>query len=336
MSANNNPTNTIIKGAWDSAINGPGPAAVRCVYMVNTSSLIGFTLAQGATLLPGLLTNNDHKGAGVLAAQGFAGDNIIISNCVIISNWSGYMGGGVSYGRVYNSSLITNKVVNRGGGMYAGTMFNSVVSGNTSLANGGGMYSSVISNCTIVNNSAALGGGAFWGTLNNCVIANNSASASGGGTYLSALYNCLVTGNSANPSSGEGGGATTNSLHNCTIVSNSAKYGSGVSRSTNINCIIYNNSTNNWYSTAVFSNSCTTPTTTVWEAGNITNDPMFVNAGAGNYHLRMGSPCVNTGTNQDWMINAVDLDGNARILNTIVDMGAYETILRQGTIIVIY
>jgi hypothetical protein len=44
------------------------------------------------------------------------------------------------------------------------------------------------------------------------------------------------------------------------------------------------------------------------------------------------SPCVNTGSNQDWMTNAVDLEGNARILNNIVDMGAYETLLWQGTI----
>jgi len=39
-----------------------------------------------------------------------------------------------------------------------------------------------------------------------------------------------------------------------------------------------------------------------------------------NCRLRMSSPCVNTGTNQDWMMNAVDLEGNARILNTIMDM----------------
>jgi len=38
------------------------------------------------------------------------------------------------------------------------------------------------------------------------------------------------------------------------------------------------------------------------------------------------------GINQNWMISAVDLEGNPRNLKTIVDMGAYETVLRQGNI----
>jgi len=64
--------------------------------------------------------------------------------------------------------------------------------------------------------------------------------------------------------------------------------------------------------------------------GNITNDPMFKYPGDA-YRLFPGSPCVNTGTNQDWMTNAVDLDGRMRIRYGTVDMGAYETIY-EGTI----
>jgi hypothetical protein len=44
----------------------------------------------------------------------------------------------------------------------------------------------------------------------------------------------------------------------------------------------------------------------------------------GNYRLQAISPCVNTGTNQDWMTGALDLDGLPRILREYVDMGAYE------------
>lgn len=36
------------------------------------------------------------------------------------------------------------------------------------------------------------------------------------------------------------------------------------------------------------------------------------------------SPCYNAGTNLAWMITAVDLDGNPRIADGTVDMGAYE------------
>jgi len=76
--------------------------------------------------------------------------------------------------------------------------------------------------------------------------------------------------------------------------------------------------------------SCVFPT--VDGTGNITNDPRLIGLAGGDYRLHMSSPCVNTGTNQDWMTNAVDLEGNAHILNNIVDMGCYETVLWQGTI----
>jgi hypothetical protein len=59
--------------------------------------------------------------------------------------------------------------------------------------------------------------------------------------------------------------------------------------------------------------------------GNITNEPMFVDTNTANYRLQLDSPCINTGTNQDWMIGATDMDGNPRIRRGRVDMGAYES-----------
>lgn len=47
-----------------------------------------------------------------------------------------------------------------------------------------------------------------------------------------------------------------------------------------------------------------------------------------NYRLWAGSPCIDTGINDDWMWSATDLDGSPRILDGVasltVDMGAYE------------
>ncbi len=64
----------------------------------------------------------------------------------------------------------------------------------------------------------------------------------------------------------------------------------------------------------------------------ITNAPMFVNTNDGNYRLTSGSPCVNAGDNQDWMLlpGSVDLDGYSRIdrIARRVDMGCYELIPR--------
>ncbi len=56
----------------------------------------------------------------------------------------------------------------------------------------------------------------------------------------------------------------------------------------------------------------------------VTNEPLFVNAGAGNYHLQVTSPCINKGPTYVWMNNAVDLDGNPRVSSGLVDLGVYE------------
>lgn len=63
---------------------------------------------------------------------------------------------------------------------------------------------------------------------------------------------------------------------------------------------------------------------------NIVADPLFVNFAAGDYHLSAQSPCVNTGANADWMLNAVDLDGRSRIdrFSRRADMGCYEYLPR--------
>ena len=103
---------------------------------------------------------------------------------------------------------------------------------------------------------------------------------------------------------------------------------------------------NHWYDSdpdIKFTNCCTAPAQAGWAPGNITANPMFITNGsgygasyvAGNYRLRPDSPCINAGTNQDWMTNAVDLDGRTRIRYKIVDMGAYE-IIYQGTVFSIF
>lgn len=372
-SANNNPTNTIIKGA------GPnGLAAVRCVYMASSSSLIGFMLTNGATLVvnqPVTGTNANHYGGGVYCASSSA----IISNCVIAGNSADSRGGGIYYGTPYNCTLISNTVrTGSGGGAFGANcgMYNCTFIGNSAGRTdgsvqgwGGGayQYGAAISNSTFISNSATYGGGisgggtqynctfignSAWqggaveagaGTLYNCTLLNNVATDNGGGTRGGTLYNCLLVGNQQNPSSGTGGGGTIyGTLYNCTIVGNRAYSGGGTLNNRVINCIMYFNTAttagSNWQNVVYFTNCCTTPAATNG-LGNITNDPTFIANGsgygtshvAGNYHLVANSPCINTGINQDWMTNSLDLDGRARIRYGAVDMGAYETIY-NGTI----
>lgn len=51
---------------------------------------------------------------------------------------------------------------------------------------------------------------------------------------------------------------------------------------------------------------------------------MFVDTQKGILRLRAGSPAINKGCNTVPIIPSTDKDGNQRILNDIVDMGAYE------------
>jgi hypothetical protein len=57
--------------------------------------------------------------------------------------------------------------------------------------------------------------------------------------------------------------------------------------------------------------------------GNFTNNPLFINGAAGNFHLKGASPCVNSGSNTSTPPGP-DLDGNPRIFFGTVDLGAYE------------
>ncbi len=327
-SKDNDPTNTIIKGAWDAPSTTNGPAAVRCVFMASNSVLIGFTLTNGATLTNGTA---DLCGGGVYCPN----TNPILTNCVLIYNRArgNYANG---YG---------------GGGSWGGTLRNCILSGNFSQ-NGGGARSSTLYNCLVISNTAGPpgsypeGGGAYSCTLYNCIVQGNTTpiyqGAAGSGC---TWYNCLLIGNVASYYSGAAHNST---LYNCTVAGNrvtgNAQAGA-VDFSRANSCILISNSPNNYYST-VFTNSCLTNAPA--GNGNITNNPMFISVGsgygashvAGNYRLAPNSPCINTGTNFVWMTNPADarskdLDGRWRVKYGTVDMGAYEHI-RAGTIYDVY
>jgi len=53
-----------------------------------------------------------------------------------------------------------------------------------------------------------------------------------------------------------------------------------------------------------------------------TDDPHFVSDK--DFRLRPDSPCIDSGRNEDWMIEAIDAAGRPRIRNKVVDIGAYE------------
>ena len=307
----NGPAMTIIQGA------GPmGKSAVRCAYVGINAVLEGFTLTNGATCY-GSYDYLEWCGGGM-----WCENSGVVSNCVLTGNSAYFSGGGAYKGTLYNCTLTGNSASNYGGGAYYSTLYNCTLTGN-SASSGGGAYEGMLYNCMLTDNSVSYGGGGAWyGTLYNCMLTGNSASW-GGGAYYGTLNNCTLTGNSA---SDYGGGVYDSTLYNCTLTDNSASCGGGgACWGTLYNCIIYYNNAPDGsnYSGGTLNYSCTTPD--LGGVGNITNDPRFVNAAAGDYHLQFTSPCINAGTNQDWMVGATDLDGNPRLdARGRVDMGAYE------------
>lgn len=74
----------------------------------------------------------------------------------------------------------------------------------------------------------------------------------------------------------------------------------------------------------LFVGHCLIQGSNIWPGpGNINDDPQFVNAGGGDFRLSAASPCIDLG-NTAPLLGSSDLDGAPRIMNTAVDMGAYE------------
>ncbi|MHC1737085.1 MAG: T9SS type A sorting domain-containing protein [Ignavibacteriaceae bacterium] len=207
--------------------------------------------------------------------------------------------------------------------------------GGVNIISGG-----TVQNCLITNNQARDGGGVAIdnsGIVQNCIVRNNLASDNGSNGYGGGIRllnggtarGCLVYGNT---SLNYGGGINiwnAGRIENCTITNNTAPNGAGVrcrNNSVMVNSISYFNTGLNWQTNGTgqsFSNNCTTPALPSG-TGNITADPQFVNAGANDYRLLATSPAVDAGINSGWTGGATDLNGNPRLFNTTVDMGAFE------------
>ncbi|MBN1673119.1 MAG: PKD domain-containing protein [Kiritimatiellae bacterium] len=306
-----NPADTIIKGV------PTGADRMRCAFLGDDAELSGFTLREGYA----------PHGGGTWCERGG-----VITNCVIRTNSASY-GGGV-YGGLVLDSTISECSATFGGGAYGGVLRGCSVQWN-SASSGGGTHGSQVDNCTIEGNSAGghgggvceggtrdstirwntvtwYGAGAYHSSLTNCIVHDNTAGSHGGGVDGGRAANCVIRDNSAS----YGAGAYACELDNCTVVYNT---GDGAYGGTVRNSILYYNTPSNcvayWLSCSY---SCTTPNP--GGGSNITSPPQLTSG----YRPQLSSPCVDAGANRDWMYSATDRDGNPRILNGTVDMGAYE------------
>lgn len=291
----NGADNTLL--VWDKGA-GSGNSGCGVVRVKHANAVLdGFTLTGGRNLLYQYLAYADGRGGGVHLNGG------TVRNCTITNNSSfeySYGGGGGVY-------------------MLSGLMENCWIGNN--WARGQQVY---------VNGKAAPGGGVWMsgGTLRNCAVIGNYVTNDtfGGGVAMAGglIESCTIATNYVyHNDNGFGGGVYKTPA---APVTNSIIYG---------NCTSYTNPLIGVVSDNIPTNdnvgySCS-PDLTHGVDGNTTNAPMFVNTGMANYRLMAGSPCIDTGIYQDWMIGAVDLDGNQRLRKT-VDMGAYEWQPPHGTL----
>jgi len=92
-----------------------------------------------------------------------------------------------------------------------------------------------------------------------------------------------------------------------------------------VNCIVYDNTTQIGTAGGPLGNvtySCIEGGYA--GTGNISGDPVFLGAPAGDYHLKKESPCVDAGKANSTEDGELDIDGNPRLMDSFVDMGADE------------
>ena len=189
-----------------------------------------------------------------------------------------------------------------------------------------------ITNCEFIENDCLYGGGAISlysvvGTkMTKCLFVNNYTMYSNGGAIHmlgmgNTLFfeNCTISQNSA--ATGDGGGIYivngTIDFVNCIVYNNSAMYG-GVQGD---NIYVYPDG-----STATI-NYCDLIMPEYGATGNnnIDEDPLFVNAANGDFHLQESSPCIDAGTDIGYLY-----------VGDAPDMGCYEYGYAEAPYVITY
>ena len=347
------PEQTIIDASllWNEGITN------RCASLNSYTVLDGFTLING---IANGSTESARSGGGAYlgellnctitrceATYGGGAARCALMNCVLYANKASVQGGGTHYGRMYSCVLEENEASIGGGSYYARLAEDCAYIRNRAISHldptlgaweggyGGGTSGGKQVRCYYLGNQADCnGGGADDGNLEGCVlVGNKSVGWYGGAASESLLYNCLLDGNEA---SGYGGGTYRGELRNSTVVNNKISYSKGAGTyDTGVrNCIVWGNKKNGVLEDSVVE---FTSATNLYSCcgndmdgdGNITSDPLFMDAANGDYRLSSGSPCINAGANS-LVQGDVDLDGNQRIAGYTVDMGAYEYVGDSG------
>ena len=293
--------------------NGPEYCIIDCQnagrafrftnYENSESILDGFSITNGTS---------SERGAGIYCYR----SHPTIANC-IISESRCSKGGGICCYRGSSPTILDCVIMgNYGSGIYchegSPKITNTEIIGNS----GSGIFSNeadtIITNCNIVDNFSSLGGGIHCYrssriTITNCTISGNSASHYGGGIFCYENSSATIT--------------------NCVLWNNTASEGKELAlipagSSSSIATLSYSDVQGGEMAFLVQA-----PCKLNWGTGNISVYPSFVSSD--NFHLRFGSPCINAGDPDKDYSGQTDIDGQPRVMEGLVDMGADEFIYQE-------
>jgi len=297
---------TVLSGDHNGDDNGQRNNGENSYHVVHGNG------TDSTTILDGFFVTGGNANFDVWPDDGGGGMNNhdgspVIRNCTFKSNAAFADGGGMrNWGEnskpiIINCVFIGNSASQEGGGMMNGpgskpTVLNTLFKSNKAGEDGGGMYNnesfnSLIANCIFKDNSADLTGGGMYNVNSsnpaviNCTFSNNLAKTAGGG----------ICNNNGYPE-----------LTNCILWSNSAPADPEVHNMGESNPVISYSSIAGGFA----------------GDGNIDKDPLFADK---DLRLSAESPCVDVGDNKSISESMkTDLDGGKRIVNSTVDIGAYE------------
>lgn len=334
----------------DTVLVSPGTYLER-INFAGKGITVASTSGSAATII-----NAQQLGTAVSFTTG-EGPNAILRGFRITGGISGYGGGVIcataSHATLEDCKIIGNHTVpDNGGGSSAGgglaviagwailrrcELTENYASGSTNVG-GGGVY---IANSSLFPNVASSL------TMDGCTLRDNSCIngqmlfgrggailVRGTGAVTVGLSSCVLAENRA---LAEGAiqaedDATVVQLTNCTIADNISLNGGGGASSimsaaiSGSNCIVFGNTP------AGFNSSSSIPIAFDhsdveggWPGlGNLNVNPHFADAPNGDFHLTLGSPCINAGTTSASALSLFDIDGDSRIIGPTPDMGADE------------
>lgn len=341
---------TILSG--DIGVSGDATDNVYHVVTVvdRLTSLDGFTVSDGNADGSGYFYVNGYQatrneGGGVFSTY----SSITISNTIITNN-TATLGGGIrQYSgtmNVENSTISNNEAANIGGGFFSSygtvTIQKTIISNNEAIDYGGGIW----------NDGTNL-------TIQTSIIDNNSTTNyDGGGIYSADGYIDIRTSTISTNTAGRNGGGIYNNTSNAQLSnllirnnSNGGIYNVAYMSARNLTVIddvyMMNSSYYNYFYNSILWGGITSsnywhfqPNNTIVKGGNGSwnlqgnFDVTSLNADGSDifadptsaipdYTLKACAIAVNAGSN--WGTNgSKDLNGNKRIIGSLVDLGAYE------------